>query len=177
MLVVELVVVVVRQFGAQKLQVWLADDKGSCLVQQTGDACLLIHFVGVLASLVVVAETAYLQAMQTLDILDVEIEVTCHIRGEVVFRHLEEQLVLVYGIRNIGQEEHELVVAFVAKALVLGRIVVVDNVASHRPYIAQVELASVESLAGVDSIHYHTRHLAESAVRIFLHHGVHDGHT
>ena len=77
----------------------------------------LYTFVGILASLIVVAETAYLQAMQTLDILDVEVEITCHIRGEVVFRHLEEQLVLVYGIRNIGQEEHELVVAFVAKAL------------------------------------------------------------
>ena len=45
------------------------------------------------------------------------------------------------------------------------------------PDITQVELATIESLAGIDAIHYHTCHLAESAVRIFLHHGLHGGHT
>ena len=130
-----------------------------------------------MACLIVVLETTYLQTVQTLNILDVEIEITCHIRGEVVFRHFEEQLVLVHGVWHVGKEEYELVVAFGAVTPLLGRIIVADYFASHRPDITQVELATIESLAGIDTIHYHTRHLTESAVRIFLHHGLHEDHT
>ena len=63
--------------------------------------------------------------MQTLYFLNIDIEETCHIRGEVILRYLEQQLVLVGLVRIVCQEEYEVGVAVIRVAFLLGRILVV----------------------------------------------------
>ena len=72
---------------------------------------MLMQLVGILARLVVVLETAYLQAMQPLEVFDADVEIACHIGGEVILGNLEEQLVLVHGIWTVGEQEDKPVVA------------------------------------------------------------------
>ena len=72
---------------------------------------MLMQFVGILARLVVVLETAYLQAMQPLGVFDADVEIACHIGSEVILGYLEEQLVLVDGIWTVGEQEDKPVVA------------------------------------------------------------------
>ena len=108
---IELVVIIIREISAQKLEVRLADYVASRLGNQTEDAGLLMQLVGILARLVVVLETAYLQAMQPLEVFDADVEIACHIGGEVILGNLEEQLVLVHGIWTVGEQEDKPVVA------------------------------------------------------------------
>ena len=108
---IELVVIIIREIPAQKFEVRLADYVASRLGNQTEDARLLMQFVGILARLVVVLETAYLQAMQPLEVFDADVEIARHIGGEVILGYLEEQLVLVDGIWTVGEQEDKPVVA------------------------------------------------------------------
>ena len=102
MLAVELLILLVGMAGTQKLQVRLADDVGTYIAQQTLDGGLLVYGVGVLAGFVITVETANLHAMQSLQVLDIDIEIACHVGGKIVLRHLEEQLVLVGLVRIVG---------------------------------------------------------------------------
>ena len=49
--------------------------------------------------------------MQPLEGFDADVEIACHIGGEVILGYLEEQLVLVDGIRTVGEQEDKPVVA------------------------------------------------------------------
>ena len=93
-------------------------------------AGLLVYGVGVLAGFVITVETTNLHAMQSLQVLDIDIEIACHVGGKVVLRHLEEQLVLVGLVRIVGKEEHEAGIAFRAISLLPGGIPVVELYAS-----------------------------------------------
>ena len=108
---IELVVIIIREISAQKLEVRLADHVASRLGNQTEDAGLLMQLVGILARLVVVLETVYLQAMQPLEVFDADVEIARHIGGEVILGYLEEQLVFVDGIWTVGEQEDKPVVA------------------------------------------------------------------
>ena len=91
---------------------------------------MFVYLVGILACFVEVAESADFHAMQTLYILDIDVEVTSQIRGEVVFRHLEEQLVLVQRVGSVSQHKQEVSVAVGAECLLLGGVLVVEHFAS-----------------------------------------------
>ena len=68
---------------------------------------MLVDVVSILACFVVIAESLYLHAVQTILLVNDEVEITHEIGGEIIFRHLEEQLVLVYRIGNVGEHEDE----------------------------------------------------------------------
>ena len=108
--------------------------------------------------------------MKPLYFLNVDIEETCHVRGEVILRHLKEQLVLVGLVRIVCQQEYEVGVTVVRVAFLLGRILIVEFHASPSPYFAQVEFTYVEAFAGIYTIDNHTCHLAESAIWVFVYH-------
>ena len=170
---IELVVIIIREISAQKLEVWLADYVASRLGNQTEDAGLLMQLVGILARLVVVLETAYLQAMQPLEVFDADVEIACHIGGEVILGYLEEQLVLVDGIWTVGEQEDKPVVAVGRESFLLGGVLGSEHIAALRPDITQVELSAVESSSGIHAVYDHSRHLAQPAVGILRYHLVH----
>ena len=170
MLAVELLILLVGMAGTQELQVRLADDVGTYIAQQTLDGGLLVYGVGVLAGFVITVETTNLHAMQSLQVLDIDIEIACHVGGKVVLRHLEEQLVLVGLVRIVGKEEHEAGIAFRAISLLPGGIPVVELYASAGPYVVEVEFAPIESSAGIHAVDDHTCHLAQTAVGILADH-------
>ena len=51
---------------------------------------MLVDVVGILACFVVIAESLYLHAVQTILLVNDEVEITHEIGGEIIFRHLEE---------------------------------------------------------------------------------------
>ena len=134
---------------------------------------MLVDVVGILARFVVIAESLYLHAVQTILLVNDEVEITHEIGGEIILRHLEEQLVLVYRIGNVGEHEDERLVALDAEYLGFGFDIIIEYSVAARPYIAQVECAALELSAGFHSVENHSCHLAESAVRIFLYHLLH----
>ena len=134
---------------------------------------MLVDVVGILACFVVIAEAFYLHAVQTILLVNDEVEITHEIGGEIIFRHLEEQLVLVYRVRNVGEHEDERLVALNAEYLCFGFDIIIEYGVAARPYIAQVECTALELSAGFHSVENHSCHLAESAVRIFLYHLLH----
>ena len=108
--------------------------------------------------------------MQSLQVLDINIEIACHVGGKVVLRHLEEQLVLVGLVRIVGKEEHEAGIAFRAISLLPGGIPGVELYASAGPYVVEVEFAPIESSAGIHAVDDHTCHLTQTAVGILADH-------
>ena len=134
---------------------------------------MLVDVVGILACFVVIAESLYLHAVQTILFIDDEVEIAHEIGGEIVFRHLEEQLVLVHRIRYVGKHEDEWFVALDAEYLCFSLGIIIEYGVAARPYIAQVECTALELSAGFHSVENHSRHLTESAVRIFLYHLLH----
>ena len=63
---------------------------------------MLVDVVGILACFIVIAESLYLHAVQTILLVNDKVEIANEIGSEIIFRHLEEQLVLVYRIGNVG---------------------------------------------------------------------------
>ena len=174
---IELVVVAIGILGAQQREVLLADEIGARLTQKAHNLCLMQYIVGIEACLVVITETCDLHEMDAVAFFDVDIKVADKIGCEVELRHLEEQLVLVDRVGLIGKEEHEVGLSLWAEGLLCGLLVLIEYGAASLPYVLQVELAAMETFSGIDSIDYHTSHLAESALRIFLDQGLHICHA
>ena len=55
--------------------------------------------------LVIGAEPCYLHAVEPFKVVDGHVEVSHHEVGEVIASHLEEQLVLLYGVGVIDKHE------------------------------------------------------------------------
>ena len=87
---------------------------------------MLVDVVSILACFIVIAESLYLHAVQTILLIDDEVEITHEIGSEVIFRHLEEQLVLVYRIGNVGEHEDERLVALDAEYLCFGFDIIIE---------------------------------------------------
>ena len=87
---------------------------------------MLVDVVGILACFVVIAEALYLHAVQTILLVNDEVEIANEIGSEIIFRHLEEQLVLVYRIRNVGEHEDERLVALNAEYLCFGFDIIIE---------------------------------------------------
>ena len=174
---IELVVVAIGILGTQQREVLLADEIGARLTQKAHNLCLMQYVVGIEACLVVITETCDLHEMDAVAFFDVDIKVADKIGCEVELRHLEEQLVLVDRVGLIGKEEHEVGLSLWAEGLLCSLLVLIEYGAASLPYVLQVELAAMETFSGIDSIDYHTSHLAESALRIFLNQGLHICHA
>ncbi len=90
MLGVELVVVVIAELLSQEWKVHVADDDASAFPQRCHHRFLGIYAAGILYGLVVIAESAHHHAVQTVVVLDVDVEVADEVAGEVVLSQLEE---------------------------------------------------------------------------------------
>ena len=93
--------------------------------------------------------------------------------GKVVFSHFKEQLVLIHRVWLVNEHEHKVGIAFIREYFLLDRILVIEYNTSSVPYIFQVKLSAMQSFSRIDSIDYHTRYFADSAIRIFLYHFLH----
>ena len=174
---IELIIVAIGILSAQQREVLLTDEIGARLTQEAHNLCLMQYIVCIEACLVVITETCDLHEMNAVAFFDVDIKVADKIGCEVELRHLEEQLVLVDRVGLIGKEEHEVGLSFWTEGLLCRLLVLIEYGAASLPYILQVELAAMETLPGIDTVDYHTSHLAESSLGIFLDQGLHICHA
>ena len=115
MLDVEGVVVIVAVALTYEFEILLGYDKRSCLLGSLLDTLLLHEYLGVLACLVEIAETAHHHVVHTLSIVDGDVKVAHHKRGEVVACQLEKQLILLERVGGVGKDEDEVSIALRAE--------------------------------------------------------------
>ena len=113
-----------------------------------------------------------MHAVQTLILIDGDVEAACQEAREVIACHLKQQLVLVYGVGLIGQDKQE---AFVACGT---QRVGSCGVGSHRdvssrPDIADVKLAAVEPASFLYALDDHTSQFTDLTLWVLLHHLFH----
>ena len=83
MLVVEFVVVVEAILSAEQFKVAVADDQCAPLVGQCRDCGVGIELTGILQGFVIVAETAHLHEMQSVEFVNHDVEVAHDEVGEI----------------------------------------------------------------------------------------------
>ena len=127
----------------------------------------------ILQRLVVVAEPAYHEPSEHIVIIEGYLEVTHYIVGKIKFRHLIEQLVLVYRIGQVCQDINKLSITLWVKLPCINGIAVCKHGCTSRPHIAKVEFATMQRTSFLHTIHYHTRHLREFALRELLYECLH----
>ena len=173
MLGIERLVVAEAELLAEQLQVGPADKQDACFLGELHDGlvgkCLLCILVG----LVEVSQAGNLHQPHAFLSFDGDVEVAHDEAGEVEPCHLVEQLVLVHRVGRVGDDEEELGVALVAQFAGRYRVAVAEHGGSPAPHIVEVEFSSVYALARFHAVHNHAGHLADAAVGIFLHYGVH----
>ena len=170
---VELLILLVAEACAHEYTVALADDDGFRTLQSHTHQWVLIQHTCILQGLVVAEESADDHPMDLIDSIDIDLEVTHQEIGEVILRQVVEQLVLVHGVRVIGEHEHELLVAFLAQRIGHRRIARCQFDITFRPEVADIELSSVQSSAFLYTLDDHTCQWRHLALRIFLHHLTH----
>ena len=132
---------------------------------------------GVLQCFVVAQETADAHVCRTIGIDYLYVEIAHHEVREVVTRHLEEQLVLVDGIRMIGYDIEELLVTLGRQFAGSNGVAVAQHYGAPAPYIAQVELSAMQATSLLHAVDNHTCHLSQLALREILHKHLHIGKT
>ena len=177
MLLVELRIVVVTVLRAQQFQVLIADNDDACLLEQGHDVLLLIERAGILQHFVVVAESFQAHTAEAVNVFKVEVEVANEIVGEVEAGHLKEQLVLLYGVGLIGNEQDEVGIALGLKDAGGNGVAVGEHVTAALPDIAHVELSTMETAASLHAVDDHAGHGADPTFGIFLHDGLHIAET
>ena len=88
--VVELGIVVVTKLGSQQRQVGLRNDECTGLARELLDRRLLQHLIGVLSCFIVIVESGDPHAVDAVQIVNGNIEITDEIAREVVACHLEQ---------------------------------------------------------------------------------------
>ena len=173
MLVVELFVVLVAEVRTEQRQVGLADYYAARFPRQACYRLVFVKHPRVLQSLVVSLEACNPHAVQPVEVLDYYVEVAHEEIVEVVACHLEEQFVLIDGVRVVCQQEQVRRQPVGNELPCLYRVAVVQHRAAPLPHVAYVEFSSAQPPAGVHPVYYHACNLADAAVRVVLHHVVH----
>ena len=173
MLLVERIVVVVAEVGAQELQVLGADEDGAARLCQPCDGGIAVELTGILQHLVVAVEAADAHASQSVDVLDLDVEVARYETGEVEARHLEEELVLVDGVGLIGKHEDEVDIALDLELTGSDGVAVAHDDGAPRPHVAHVEASAMEAPSGLHAVDDHACHAAHLALGELFHHLFH----
>ena len=177
MLGIELIVVVITKLTAEEGKIDVADDDAPTLSQGGHNGFLPVDTAGILQGLVIIAESAHLHAVKAAVVLDADVKVADQIAGEVETRQLEKQLVLIDRVGTIDHHEREVGVALIGELLRIDGITVGKDFRAAIPHIAQVELATMEPTASVDSIDDHTGHFAHLTLGKLLDKFFHVGHA
>ena len=175
MLDVELVVIVKAKLLSEEFQIFLADDEGARLSHPADDALLLVYFAGILVCLVEEAEARHLHKVEAVDVFQLQVKISHDVRGEVEACHLVEQLVLVKRVGVVCDDEEELLVAVVGECSRCDGVAVVEHDGASAPHVAQVEVPTMEALAGFHAVDDHAGHFAYTPGGEVLHHLVHVG--
>ena len=146
-------------------------------MRSLGHSIVGIELFGILVRLVEIAEPSDGHQVQTVVVYDIQFEVTHDEVGEVETRHLEQQLVLVERVGMVGEDKGEVGDAVGDEFPRLDGVTVVEHGGTTAPYVTEVELATMELAAFANALHNHTGHLADAALRVVLHHGVHVFHA
>ena len=170
---IELLIVAVAELLAEQFQVGSADEQDARFLGELHDGLVGKSLLCILVGLVEVAQTGNLHQPHAFLSFDGDVEVAHDEAGEVEPCHLVEQLVLVHRVGRVGDDEEELGVALVAQFSGRNRVAVAEHGGSPAPHIIEVEFTAVYALARFHAVHNHAGHLADAAVGIFLHHGVH----
>ena len=171
--VVELGIVVVTKLSSQQRQVDLRNDECAGLARERLDRGLLQHLIGVLPCFVVIVETGYSHAVDTVQIVNGDIEITDKITREVIAGHLEQQLVLPYRIGRIEQQEAERSVALIAELHLFLLVCLGQHLGTPLPEIANVEMSAVELSAGLHSVDDHSGQFGQLTLGEMSHQRVH----
>ena len=174
-LLIELVVVVVAVLRAEQLEVGVTDNYGARLGRHTGYIGVAVKLARVLQRLVVAKEAVYNHALQAALLVGRYVEVAHDEVGEIEPRKLEKQLVRIYGIRLVDQEERERRVAFGNERARGDGVAVVEYNRAPLPNVAYVELSAVQRPSGLYSVDYHSGHFANVTFGVFADKFLHVG--
>ena len=176
-LVIEVLIVGIAEVGAEQRQILVAYHYRLASRQQLLQTSLLRQSACILQCLVIVSESSNHHTVQTIGILDSEVEVAHHIMGEIYLRHLVQQFILVDRIRHISKHKHKLRIALGIESLCIYRVAISKHRRTSSPHIAKVEACAMQRFASIHSIHYHARHFSQLALWEFLYHSLHIVHT
>ena len=118
---------------------------------------------------VVAEESPDEHSLQTVVLIGGNLEVTHQEVREVIASYLKQQLVLVYAVRFVGEDEDEFLVGVGTQGVSLRRVCCEGDV-TPRPYIADVELTSVQSATLLHTLYNHTCHLCHLTLGMLFHH-------
>ena len=118
-------------------------------------------------------EARHLHQVDTVGVLDLDVEIPHDEGGEIKPSHLEEQLVLIERVRMVGKDEKEFLVAVGCEFAGSDGIAVAQYGGASAPHIFQVKLPSVKLPASLHTVDDHASHLADAAAGEILHHEVH----
>ena len=126
--------------------------------------------------LVVAEESTGDHPVQALILVDLQLEVAHQEIGEVIFGHLEQQLVLVHRVRLVDEHEEELLITLGTEGVADRRIPGQCDI-TPRPQIANVKLSTVQSATFLYTLDDHTCQRTDLTLRIFLNHLLQTFHT
>ena len=132
-----------------------------------------IEMLGIGMSLVVTEEAAYAHHRQAVILHHLYLEVANHVAGEVVTRHLVEQLVFVEAVGGIGEHEIKRGIAFGTQSVGhLCGILACPVRTAALPDIAGVVLVVAEQTAFLQALHDVSCHLANLFLAVVLDDGL-----
>ena len=113
------------------------------VLQQLHQMFLLMQLTRILQRLIVAQETTHAHVARSVGINNLDIEIAHHVVGEVIASQLEEQLIVVDGIRIVGNDIEELLVTLGRELTCSDRIAVAEHHRTAAPNVTKVELASM----------------------------------
>ena len=168
-LFVELFIFVVTEPRTNQCQVFLADNQTVTRFQPVCHRVVSIELTGILQGLVVTQESTDAHAMQTVILVEHNVEVAHQEIGEIIARQLIQQLVFVHRVGLIGQHKHKIVLALCTQFDDARRVGCERNVAP-RPHIADIKLTSMQPAPLLHSFDNHTCQFTHLARGVFLYH-------
>ena len=113
----------------------MTDDNRTSLLRCLLNALLLQEQTGILASLIKIPESIDYHMVHTIRVFDGDIEITNKEVCEVISCHLEEQTILIKGIRSISKEESEICITLFRQSGLSNAITFIEGNISSVPHI------------------------------------------
>ena len=155
----------------------MADDNRTCLLRSLLNTLLLQEHTGILASLIKIPESIDYHMVHTIGVLNTDIEIAHQEVGEVISRHLEKQTIFIQRIRSIGKEEGKVYISLFRQSCLSNTVTLIEGNIASVPHIGKIETSTPQLATSLNPIYYHTSHLADLALRIFLHNLLHSLQT
>ena len=174
---IEDVVVVIAIDRSQQGQVLVADDDSPASCQSLCHLQIGRELMGILQCLVIAAESAHHHSADSPIRIDIDVEVAHQIAGEVVFRNIVEQLVLIHAVRRVGKHERIVGVKLRTERVDGSGIAWMFQVLSLSPDVVGCHPAALQSSALLHALYYLSCHITHLALGIILYYLAHSGHT